>query len=542
MRPFILRTGLLLAALACAALPAAAQLVLTIDTLDAARFPDMRAKVRVRNGTAAVPGLTVANFTVREDGIVQAPVSGYCEDTLQTTNVSVLLIIDRSGSMGWLYGNAIVDAKRAAKSFVDRLSSGDECALVSFADDVAYNQSWTNNATLMKTQIDALATSGGTRLWDAVVTGTNLLRPRTRTRVMIVLTDGDDNRSMETFSTALSTAVNAGITVFTIGLGSQLTPANLRTLATQTGGKYYETQNASDLDAIYAAISQQVLSRGVCELRYRSKLDCYDGSLHVVDIAVTTGGDTESDQQGFRLPYDPATFSYVTLEMATDHIVESGKTIAVPLVLSTVSANRPPRNMQFTLVYDRALLALDSARADSLTAGYTITLDPRIDGTGVLLQGATPLTRPGTVATLYFTAAETEQTRIAQVAVSPPDVNQTCTQATSSDGVITVSGFCQRALRPGAGTGPAARTVLRPNAPNPFNPSTRLTYTLAERGPVRIVLYDAIGREMKVLLDEVRGAGDYALLLDGSGLANGLYYVTLLAGGENHVQRIMLVK
>ena len=153
--------------------PAQAQVSIVIDTLDATKFPTIRAKVKVRSGGATVRGLTLANFTVFEDGIVQAPISGGCDDTTQTGPVSVMLVIDKSNSMGPIFGsNAIVDARRAASSFIDRLSVGDEAALISFNDAPSYDQAWTTDKTQLKTRINAIRTSGGTAVWDAVITGT----------------------------------------------------------------------------------------------------------------------------------------------------------------------------------------------------------------------------------------------------------------------------------------------------------------------------------------------------------------------------------
>ncbi|MDX9760382.1 MAG: hypothetical protein RBU27_14595, partial [Bacteroidota bacterium] len=121
---------------------APAQLRLSIDTLDTGAFPDIRMVVRVTDGNSYVHGLQMDNFAVFENGFVQPITAGYCEDTLGRVPVSLLLLIDVSLSMGpWPWGNnAIIEARRSAKAFVDRFTDDDEIALVSFSGETYYNQ------------------------------------------------------------------------------------------------------------------------------------------------------------------------------------------------------------------------------------------------------------------------------------------------------------------------------------------------------------------------------------------------------------------
>ena len=179
------------------------------------------------NGTTLLKGLTLGNFTVYEDTTIQNTVAGYCDDTT-TTPVSVLLIIDKSGSMGPppLGSNAIVDAKLAAKNFVDRLSTNDEAALLSFNNSISYDQSWTSNKTLLKTKIDAITPTSGTRLWDAVIQGATIIKNQTKKLVIIILTDGNDQTSNATFQSALNSAVASKALVYTIGLGDNIDDFN----------------------------------------------------------------------------------------------------------------------------------------------------------------------------------------------------------------------------------------------------------------------------------------------------------------------------
>ncbi len=71
------------------------------------------------------------------------------------------------------------------------------------------------------------------------------------------------------------------------------------------------------------------------------------------------------------------------------------------------------------------------------------------------------------------------------------------------------------------------RFELLQNYPNPFNPSTVISYSVASAGEVRLVLYDLLGREVRVLVQERKSAGTYSLRFDATGLASGVYLYRL---------------
>ncbi len=79
---------------------------------------------------------------------------------------------------------------------------------------------------------------------------------------------------------------------------------------------------------------------------------------------------------------------------------------------------------------------------------------------------------------------------------------------------------------------------LAASYPNPFSARTEIPYRLAERGLVRLTVYDALGRRVAVLVDEVQGAGAHRATLDARGLPSGVYVVRLVAEGRAQTQRI----
>jgi hypothetical protein len=83
---------------------------------------------------------------------------------------------------------------------------------------------------------------------------------------------------------------------------------------------------------------------------------------------------------------------------------------------------------------------------------------------------------------------------------------------------------------------------LSQNYPNPFNPSTLIKYGLPKQGVVKLVIYDVLGREVKVLVNEMKPAGNYEAIFDGSSLASGIYFYRLETGDFKDVKKMALVK
>lgn len=97
---------------------------------------------------------------------------------------------------------------------------------------------------------------------------------------------------------------------------------------------------------------------------------------------------------------------------------------------------------------------------------------------------------------------------------------------------------------PVASEGGASENVLALglNRPNPFGESTALPFTLPVAGPVTLSVYDALGREVAVLVDGVRPAGRHEAVLDGGRLPAGVYVVRLTAAGQTAQRRITVVR
>jgi hypothetical protein len=69
--------------------------------------------------------------------------------------------------------------------------------------------------------------------------------------------------------------------------------------------------------------------------------------------------------------------------------------------------------------------------------------------------------------------------------------------------------------------------ALRQNYPNPFNPSTTITYDLSVRGSVSLKIYDALGRDIAILVNKEQAAGTYEVPFYARNLTSGVYFYRL---------------
>ena len=84
--------------------------------------------------------------------------------------------------------------------------------------------------------------------------------------------------------------------------------------------------------------------------------------------------------------------------------------------------------------------------------------------------------------------------------------------------------------------------ALHPPAPNPSRGSAWVQVDLASPAHVRLMVYDALGREVALALDDERPAGRHTVELAPAGLASGTYVIRLVADGEVRVQRLTVVR
>ena len=90
---------------------------------------------------------------------------------------------------------------------------------------------------------------------------------------------------------------------------------------------------------------------------------------------------------------------------------------------------------------------------------------------------------------------------------------------------------------------PFSTTIhLEQNYPNPFNPTTVMSYELPVTCSVKLAVYDMLGREMAVLVNEEKPAGRHTVTWESRTMASGLYFYRLQAGAFVETKKLVLAK
>jgi len=211
------------------------------------------------------------------------------------------LLIDTSGSVNPQFRFE----KESAIRFLRRMvRPGTDLAFVmGFSDHLHLTRDFTDDVDSLEHGVTALENRGGTALFDAIREASDKLAAATDdqpvARVLIILSDGDDNASQAAFTQALDSVVREDVTIYTVNTrpysmdppGTHAThegDAILRRLAEQTGGRAFSRMNASEVAKAFAAIEEEMRNRFA--LSYRPLNLTEDGRFRWVQITARRSG------------------------------------------------------------------------------------------------------------------------------------------------------------------------------------------------------------------------------------------------------------
>jgi VWFA-related protein len=253
--------------------PPPGQLVATV----APELMRVHASVTDRNGRA-IGDLKKADFTVYENGIERRVMSV----TPATEAFNLVLLLDVSGSVE----ERIDFIRKAARDFLNTASPQDRIAIISFRDDIQVNSNFSTDRRLLSKKLDEIDAGGATALYDAVayVLSTTLRRLRGERTAIVILSDGDDNKSFIPVPALLEATVESGALIYPLYIPSGLIPETSvakpeitvdplrsryltlttraeedgRRLATASGGVYYPVHRLEDLQRAYDDVVAQL--------------------------------------------------------------------------------------------------------------------------------------------------------------------------------------------------------------------------------------------------------------------------------------------
>ncbi len=113
------------------------------------------------------------------------------------------------------------------------------------------------------------------------------------------------------------------------------------------------------------------------------------------------------------------------------------------------------------------------------------------------------------------------------------------TVADTTDGLFTITDVVSST---GEGEETPRTYFLEQNYPNPFNPTTMIRYSLPERGHVSLAIFNILGEEVAMLVDEVQEPGFRTVLYDAAHLPSGVYLYRLRAGSYVATKKMLLIR
>ncbi|HYJ84729.1 MAG TPA: VWA domain-containing protein [Pyrinomonadaceae bacterium] len=235
------------------------------------------ASVTDRNGRA-IGGMRESDFTVFEDGVER-----------RVTNVvptkepfNLVLLLDVSGSVE----DRIDFIRKAARDFLNTASPQDRIAIISFRDDIQIISDFSTDRQMLSKKLDEIDAGGGTALYDGLgyVLADTLKKLRGDRTAIVVLSDGDDNKSFVPFPAILEAIAESGALIYPLYVPSGLVPETsvprpeitmdpTRTryltlttraheegqkLAAASGGVYYPIRHLGELQRAYDDVVVQL--------------------------------------------------------------------------------------------------------------------------------------------------------------------------------------------------------------------------------------------------------------------------------------------
>jgi VWFA-related protein len=209
-----------------------------------------------------VTSLDRSAFSVFQDGQPETISSFRREDV----PVALGIVVDNSGSMRDKRGKV----NQAVLNLVQASNQQDQVFVVNFGQTPYLDQDFTSDVNLLQAALHQVSSRGSTALYDAVVASNTHLRahPILDKRVLLVITDGQDNMSRETLQDAMRKLQSSkGATLYAIGLtdqGQTMSKSGrdaLKELAASTGGVAFFPQTLDEVDEITREIAHDIRSQ-----------------------------------------------------------------------------------------------------------------------------------------------------------------------------------------------------------------------------------------------------------------------------------------
>jgi len=236
-----------------------------------------------------ITNLPESAFHVFENGAEQ-PIHLFRREDVP---VSMGIIIDNSGSMR----DKRSKVAAASMALVKASNPDDEVFIVNFNDDAYLDQPFTSDSKKLEEALDKIDAKGGTAMRDAISMSVDYLKDSGKRdkKVLLVVTDGNDNTSNESLEQLVRKARQSEVLVYSIGLLNEEEPREagkakraLKALAEASGGNVYYPKDLADIDRITPQVAHEIRNQYI--IGYLPTNANLDGTFRKVNVMVKGPG------------------------------------------------------------------------------------------------------------------------------------------------------------------------------------------------------------------------------------------------------------
>jgi len=250
------------------------------------------------SASKVIKGLSQGTFTVYENNVKQE-ISVFRQEDVP---VSLGLVIDNSASML----NKKDRVVSASLAMVKASNPDDEVFIINFNEEPQLTEDFTNDLGLLENRLRSLKTQGETAMRDAVLLGIQHLRVKAKRdkRVLVVITDGEDNSSIATQARVIEAAHQNNTIVYAIGLLGEEQPESaqragkqLEALTQATGGRSWFVSDVNAIAAITPEIAHEIRNQYI--IGYTPTDLNKDGKFRTIRVEVNVPGATVRTRSGY---------------------------------------------------------------------------------------------------------------------------------------------------------------------------------------------------------------------------------------------------
>lgn len=225
---------------------------IVIRRVNISNYPQITAEISVSRSDINVDSNSILLTDTLE------AIQNFSVETIEVSDLSLSIVLDISGSM---QGNKITDSKNAIRDCISQLGDNVSASFVTFSNSANLECALTDSKYLLMNLVEATdSDGGGTYTSSGLSTAINSLKGSSGSRVIILLSDGEDfDESKALMDGVLTEAAANNISIYTIGLQG-CEEEYLQMIATRTGGQFIMVTNVAELDRTYQEIQNAMMN------------------------------------------------------------------------------------------------------------------------------------------------------------------------------------------------------------------------------------------------------------------------------------------